>query len=199
MNIFLLIYQLGTCCVYVVFVSTNIKSILDLYLEEVTDVRLVMLVILLPLILINWVRNLKYLAPFSTIANLITMVSFGIILYYIFREPISLDGLEAVGEVRNWPLFFGTVLFALEAIGVILPLENEMKTPKVRNKIIRLPIIIYPQTNKFKLQRFGGNFGVLNRAMIVIVSLYVGMGLFGYMKYGSSVMGSITLNLPNEM
>lgn len=35
--------------------------------------------------------------------------------------------------------------------------------------------------------------------MIVIVSLYVGMGLFGYMKYGSSVMGSITLNLPNEM
>lgn len=146
-NIFLLIYQLGTCCVYVVFVSTNIKSILDLYLEEVTDVRLVMLVILLPLILINWVRNLKYLAPFSTIANLITMVSFGIILYYIFREPISLDGLEAVGEVRNWPLFFGTVLFALEAIGVILPLENEMKTPKVRNKIIRQLLFILKQIN----------------------------------------------------
>lgn len=109
--------------------------------------------------------------------QVITMVSFGIILYYIFREPISFEGLEPVGEVRNWPLFFGTVLFALEAIGVILPLENEMKTPK----------------------KFGGNFGVLNRAMIVIVSLYVGMGLFGYMKYGSSVSGSITLNLPNEM
>lgn len=159
------------------FVATNIKSIVDLYLPEVTDVRLIMLIILLPLILINWVRKLKYLAPFSTIANAVTMVSFAIILYYIFREPISFDGLEAVGELRNWPLFFGTVLFALEAIGVILPLENEMKTPK----------------------SFGGNFGVLNRAMIVIVSLYVGMGLFGYMNYGSGVMGSITLNLPNEV
>ena len=46
---------------------------------------------------------------------------------------------------------------------------------------------------------FGGNFGVLNKAMIVIVSLYVGMGLFGYMNYGASVQGSITLNLPNEV
>lgn len=118
-NIFLLIYQLGTCCVYVVFVASNIKSILDLYLEEKTDVRLIMLIILLPLILINWVRNLKYLAPFSTLANLVTMVSFAIILYYIFREPISFDGLDAVGHLRNWPLFFGTVLFALEAIGVV--------------------------------------------------------------------------------
>lgn len=118
-NIFLLIYQLGTCCVYVVFVSTNIKSIADLYLDEPVDVRLVMLIILLPLILINWVRNLKYLAPFSTIANIITMISFGIILYYIFRENIGFEGKEAVGHVRNWPLFFGTVLFALEAIGVV--------------------------------------------------------------------------------
>lgn len=78
MNIFLLIYQLGTCCVYVVFVSTNIKSILDIYLDQVTDVRLVMLVILLPLILINWVRNLKYLAPFSTIANVSHIPRFSI-------------------------------------------------------------------------------------------------------------------------
>lgn len=46
---------------------------------------------------------------------------------------------------------------------------------------------------------FGGSFGVLNRAMILIVLLYVGMGLFGYMNYGPSVMGSITLNLPNEL
>lgn len=47
---------------------------------------------------------------------------------------------------------------------------------------------------------FGGNFGVLNRSMIVIISLYVGMGLFGYLKYGSTIEGSITLNLPqNEL
>lgn len=175
-NTFLLIYQLGTCCVYVVFVSSNIKSIADYYMEEKADVRLYMLIILLPLILINWVRNLKYLAPFSTFANGVTMVSFGIILYYIFREPFSTDGKDAFGEIKNFPLFFGTVLFALEAIGVILPLENEMKTPK----------------------SFGGIVGVLNIAMFVIVLLYIGMGLFGYLNYGSEVAGSITLNLPPQ-
>ncbi|XP_050086530.1 proton-coupled amino acid transporter-like protein CG1139 [Anopheles aquasalis] len=173
-NVFLLIYQLGTCCVYVVFVSSNIKAIADYYTETDTDVRLFMLIILLPLILINWVRNLKFLAPFSTIANFITLVSFGIILYYIFREPISFEDRDKVGTMSGFALFFGTVLFALEAIGVILPLENEMKKPK----------------------KFGGNFGVLNKAMILIVTLYVGMGFFGYLNYGSAIKGSITLNLP---
>lgn len=47
---------------------------------------------------------------------------------------------------------------------------------------------------------FGGSFGVLNKAMILIVFLYVGMGFFGYLNYGDDVEGSITLNLPkNEM
>lgn len=47
---------------------------------------------------------------------------------------------------------------------------------------------------------FGGNLGVLNRSMIVIIFLYVGMGFFGYLKYGSDIKGSITLNLPqNEL
>lgn len=58
----------------------------------------------------------------------------------------------------------------------MLPLENEMKTPKA----------------------FGGTYGVLNKAMVVIVFLYVGMGFFGYLKYGDEIKGSITLNLPPE-
>jgi proton-coupled amino acid transporter len=58
----------------------------------------------------------------------------------------------------------------------ILPLENNMKTPK----------------------SFGGNFGVLNRAMLLIITLYVVMGFFGYIKYGSGALGSITLNLPTK-
>lgn len=47
------------------------------------------------------------------------MVSFGIICYYMFREPMSFEGREPVGELKHFPLFFGTVLFALEAIGVV--------------------------------------------------------------------------------
>ena len=58
----------------------------------------------------------------------------------------------------------------------ILPLENNMKTPK----------------------SFGGKFGVLNFSMLLIIVMYVGMGFLGYMKYGSEALGSITLNLPTD-
>ncbi|TMW46321.1 hypothetical protein DOY81_008601, partial [Sarcophaga bullata] len=40
--------------------------------------------------------------------------------------------------------------------------------------------------------------GVLNVAMVLIVFLYVGMGLFGYLNYGNDIEGSITLNLPSK-
>ncbi|CAH2261384.1 jg16949, partial [Pararge aegeria aegeria] len=175
-NVFLLIYQIGTCCVYVVFVSENIQYVLTKHFGLDVSVTEVMTYILIPLVLINWVRDLKYLAPFSAIANAVTIVSFGIILYYIFRQAPTLEGKTPAGKIGDFPLFFGTVLFALEAIGVILPLENEMKTPK----------------------DFVGKFGVLNRAMISIIILYVGMGLFGYLQYGNAAAGSITLNLPSK-
>lgn len=54
-NAFLLVYQLGACCIYVVFVASNIKAIADYCFDDDIDVRLFMLIILLPLILINWV------------------------------------------------------------------------------------------------------------------------------------------------
>jgi solute carrier family 36 (proton-coupled amino acid transporter) len=45
---------------------------------------------------------------------------------------------------------------------------------------------------------FGGYTGVFNRAMFVIISLYVSVGACGYLKYGSEVEGSITINLPKQ-
>ncbi|KAJ8865750.1 hypothetical protein PR048_033271 [Dryococelus australis] len=172
-NTFLLIYQLGTCCVYVVFISTNIQQVFGEY-ELNLDVRIFMAIFLLPLILINWVRNLKFLVPLSAVANVVQFVSFGIILYFIADEMNGLDKIEPAGDLAHMPLFIGTVLFALEAVGMILPLENNMKTPK----------------------SFGGTFGILNIAMSFIIVLYVGVGLSGYVTFGRAAEGSITLNLP---
>jgi len=172
-NTFLLCYQIGSCCIYVVFVSSNIKDVLDQYIQPL-DVRVYMAILLLPLILINWVRNLKYLAPLSTIANAVTVVGFAIIFYYMFDDLPNIHERDAVGSPKGMPLYFGTVLFAMEAIGVVMPLENEMKKPK----------------------NFGSTFGVLNMAMLPITLLYTFVGFFGYLKFGNNVHGSITLDLP---
>ncbi|XP_001606233.2 proton-coupled amino acid transporter-like protein CG1139 [Nasonia vitripennis] len=175
-NTFLMVYQLGTCCVYTVFIAENLKKAMDNYVNPDIDLRFYMLALLLPLILINWVRNLKLLAPLSTIANFVTFASFAIILYYLFRDPIDFTGRQTIGDVANFPLFLGTVLFALEAIGVIMPLENEMKQPK----------------------KFMNPCGVLNIGMALNIILYVGIGFFGYIKYGDKVYGTITTNLPED-
>ncbi|XP_062546629.1 proton-coupled amino acid transporter-like protein CG1139 [Armigeres subalbatus] len=169
---FMIVYQLGICCVYIVFVATNIKQLVDVYLN--LDVKIHCMILLVPLIGINMIRNLKILAPFSSLANVITFVGIGMILYYVLDDLPPLSERDAVVDVGRFPLFFGTTLFALEAVGVIIALENNMATPK----------------------SFGGAFGVLNVGMTVIIALYAGMGFVGYWKYGADAMGSITLNLP---
>ncbi|XP_071446332.1 proton-coupled amino acid transporter-like protein acs [Hetaerina americana] len=175
-NAFLIVYQLGICCVYVVFVATNIKQIVDEYWRAL-DVRVYMLMLLPPLILLNYIPNLKVLAPFSTAANAMTFVGLGIVLYYLFGRGVPhVSERNLVGEPSHFPLFIGTTLFALEAVGVVIALENNMATPSA----------------------FGGYRGVLNRAMLIIVLLYVTIGFSGYLKYGDRALGSVTLNLPTD-
>nr|CAD7415020.1 unnamed protein product [Timema poppensis] len=117
-NAFLILYQLGICCVYIVFVATNIKQVGDKYYREM-DVKIYMLILLGPLILINYIRNLKLLAPFSVFANIITFVGLGITMYYLFDGIPSPMERQLVGDVKDYPLFIGTTLFALEAVGVV--------------------------------------------------------------------------------
>ena len=99
----------------------------------------------------------------------------GIVFYYIFREPLPQSSSVAwMAESSRLPLFFGTAIFAIEGISVVLPIENQMRSPK---------------------DMLGWN-GVLSTSMSLVVALYVGMGFYGYLKFGEGIAGSISLNLP---
>lgn len=179
-NWFLVIDLLGCCCVYIVFVAKNVKQVVDVYAKDTdwygVDVRVYMAVLLPLLILMNLIRNLKYLAPFSMIANLLVGTGMGITFYYLFQDIPSLSERLPFTRIERLPTFFGTAIFALEGIGVVMPLENNMKTPT----------------------HFIGCPGVLNTGMFFVVSLYAFTGFFGYLKYGENTQSSITLNLPQE-
>lgn len=175
-NAFLVIDLLGCCVVYNVFVAKNLKQVIDQYSTIHMDIRWYILLSLAPLILINLIRNLKHLAPLSTVANFLMAVSVGITMYYIFTDLPSLDERPKMADLHKLPMFFGTVIFALEGIGVVMSLENNMKTPS----------------------HFLGCPGVLNFGMGFVVSLYALVGFSGYLKYGDTTEGSITLNLPSE-
>jgi len=172
-NIFLCITQLGFCCVYFVFISQNIQKVADQHFKDL-DYRLYMLITLVPMLGLCSVRNLKYLAPISTFANLLQFGALIGTLFYLVQDlPPSWEA-KKYATLAQFPLFFGTAIYAFEGIGVVLPIENQMK-------------------NKHELR---GCNGVLNTSMIIVTCLYITVAFFGYMKYGENVAGSITLNLP---
>ncbi|XP_011312100.1 proton-coupled amino acid transporter 2 isoform X2 [Fopius arisanus] len=177
-NSFLVIDLLGCCCVYVVFVAKNLSEVINYHTENQLDVRVYMAMLLPPLLLLCLVRNLKYLAPFSMLANALIATGMGITFYYIFRdtEQFKYKEIHNIASFSQLPLFFGTAIFALEGIGVVMPLENNMKTPT----------------------HFIGCPGVLNIGMFCVVTLYSTVGFFGYLRYGELTQASITLDLPNN-
>ncbi|XP_064535960.1 proton-coupled amino acid transporter-like protein pathetic [Drosophila montana] len=165
----------AAACVYMVFIATSFHDVINYDLGLKWDVRIYIAMTVIPCLLIGQIRNLKWLVPFSLMANVFIVVTFAITLYYMFDETLDYSDKPLLAPVTHIPLFFATVIFAMEGIGVVMPVENSMKKP----------------------QQFLGCPGVLNTAMITVVLLYTVIGFFGYVRFGDKVRGSITLNLPD--
>ncbi|KAK4886997.1 hypothetical protein RN001_003268 [Aquatica leii] len=176
-DISLVITYFMITCVYVVFISESLQQLIEYWFPETSyNTRLYMLMIMGPLLLSSQVRELKHLVPYSFMANIFMVTSFAITLYYLFMDIPELSTRPMFSSFGQLPLFFSTVIFAMEGIGVVMPVENSMKHP----------------------QHFLGCPGVLNGAMSIVVILYSVIGFFGYLKYGEETGGTITLNFPVE-
>ncbi|XP_050672680.1 proton-coupled amino acid transporter-like protein CG1139 [Leptidea sinapis] len=171
----LLSTYVGVCCIYTVLISDSIKQLIDRYISTVDlPVEYYCLMILIPLCLLCQVKYLKWLALFSILANFFLVATYVVCLYYIFGDEIVFTDKKIVGDPARFPAFISTVIFAMEGIGLVMPVENAMKKP----------------------QHFLGCPSVLVVAMSAIVFFYSTLGLFGYFRYGDLARGSITLNLP---
>lgn len=57
---------------YFLFVAENLSEIGSHYYEKI-DVRIYIVMLLVPMVLLNFLKNLKYLAPVSLIASALFM------------------------------------------------------------------------------------------------------------------------------
>ncbi|CAH1647934.1 unnamed protein product [Spodoptera littoralis] len=175
-DFFLLVWQIGICAVYFVFVAENVKQVLDYY-GYVVSVRRLIVYTYPPLLLLSLIKDLKLLTPFSTISNFSIMLGLYLTFFYLIEdEPVMDDSKFQMKGIEEIPVFIGITLFALEAVGVILALEYNMEKPR----------------------DFTGLCGLFSVAMFIIIGIYVTLGIFGYLKYGNACEGSITLNLPQN-
>lgn len=171
--------------------AENYRTVYDWYAYGVvTDtsnpdrLRWTIVCLIIPLVLLSWIPDLKYLAPVSAMANVFMITSVGIIFYWIFDNfanggfnPENFNYFSSFQDfIAKFPKFFSITIFAMESIGVIMPIENKMKTP----------------------QKFIGTFGVLNLGMAGITIMYIIIGMLGYMNNPMSDKGMIVLEISPE-
>jgi proton-coupled amino acid transporter len=84
-NVFLCITQLGFCCVYFVFVGQNLKLVMDHHFGQL-DYIAYMAMVLLPMMGLCSIRNLRYLAPVSMIANILQFLGLIFTFFYLLQD-----------------------------------------------------------------------------------------------------------------
>lgn len=81
--------------------------------------RMYIALLLLPLIVLAWVPNLKYLAPVSMVANIFMSTGLAITVYYLVIDIPAISERNLVADISTLPICFSITIFAIEAIGVV--------------------------------------------------------------------------------
>lgn len=114
----LFITYFATCSCYCVIIARNFNYVLFEYMDKF-DNRITISLLLVPLILLAYVPNLKYLAPVSMVANFCMAVGLGITFYYLVIDIPQVTERPYVAHISTLPVCISVVMFAIEAIGVV--------------------------------------------------------------------------------
>jgi proton-coupled amino acid transporter len=115
--------------------SISFPQVIEHHTDTSLDQRVYIAALLLPLILLGWVPNLKYLTPVSMVANLFMAVGLGITIYYLVQDiPDASARPHFNASINTIPQFFSIVIFAMEAIGVVsTSVASSLRARRPRN------------------------------------------------------------------
>ncbi|VDN10109.1 unnamed protein product [Dibothriocephalus latus] len=177
-NGFLLITQVGFCCIYILFISENIKYFIEVVApDQYANIFLIGFIVTLAILPLTQVTNMRIFAVMSAIAIGVTVIGLALIFAYLLStgllDPYTLPWYKPFDETL---VALGIFIFTFEGISLTLPIRNRMINP-----------------HKFVLP-----FGVLNMAMVIVISLCSLIGFFGYLCFGENTLSSITYNIPHS-
>ncbi|KAI1853623.1 hypothetical protein JX266_001607 [Neoarthrinium moseri] len=172
----IVISQIGFVAAYIVFTSENLQAFFlavsncDTYIP-ITWLILMQMVIFLPFALFRDIGKLGFTA---LIADAFIVIGLAYLLYY---DILTLND-NGVADIiyfnkKDWTLFIGTAIFTFEGIGLIIPIQESMKDPAKFPKVMFI-------------------------VMIIITTLFIGMGAVSYAAYGSKTETVVLLNLPQD-
>ncbi|KAK5973862.1 Transmembrane amino acid transporter protein, partial [Trichostrongylus colubriformis] len=176
-NICIVLLQVGICSVFYIFVTEHIKEVFDFLFGTNLEIKIIYFVVLPFFMLLTTFQSLTFMSRVSFAGNVLMAIALVIVYVQLARSPhIPLSQLAGVTTISDAAVTSGSIMYALVAASVVLPLENKMRNP----------------------QQMLGFCGVISTSSMVVIVLYTSMGLMGYITYGSQIEGSITLNLTNN-
>ncbi|XP_064545817.1 glutamate transporter polyphemus-like isoform X2 [Drosophila montana] len=172
----LIIYGMQLLIKCMIESSRRNQELSDIYITT-CDLRVVCAIVGLLFLPLFLVRQLKYLVPFSIIANILIYLSLCTICYYMFRGlPNLSDNRMLPLSVLDIPIFVGIVMFATSSVGVMLAVEAKMAKPAL----------------------YLGWFGILSLCAVFVCLTNMIFGFLGYWRYGDNIAASVTINLPGK-
>ncbi|CAK1549218.1 unnamed protein product [Leptosia nina] len=168
----------GACCVYQIIIAKTIMEVIES--SQATEVgylnklRLYILALLVPILLLCMIRTLKYLAPFTLVADVFIVVCVVSTIVYGLKSAPPISEVPAWKGALGFFEFCGIVVFSMEGIGVILPIENNMKNPKQSLRVIVC-------------------------GMTAVLLFLITVGFFGYWGFGEHAVSPVTLNFPSDL
>ncbi|KAG2212789.1 hypothetical protein INT46_002117 [Mucor plumbeus] len=167
--------QVGFVCAYMVFVAQNVQALIESISQ--CDLRVPLSYLILGQIAIfvplAMIRKIQKLSAFALIADLFILIGL-IYLYYYDFLTLSSQGIADVEWVINYksfPMFIGTAVFTYEGVGLVIPITESMAEPEK-----------FPK--------------VLSGTMVFITTIFLSVGFFSYLAFGSEVQTVILLNMP---
>ncbi|KAI0019586.1 transmembrane amino acid transporter protein-domain-containing protein [Xylariomycetidae sp. FL0641] len=172
----IVVSQIGFVAAYIVFTSENLQAFIlavsncNTYIK-ITFLILMQMVIFLPFSLFRDIGKLGFTA---LIADAFIVIGLAYLFYYDILT-ISTKGYADIilFNQKDWTLFIGTAIFTFEGIGLIIPIQESMKTPS------KFPKVMF-------------------YVMIIITVLFTTMGAVSYAAYGSKTETVVLLNLPQD-
>ncbi|XP_028040432.1 proton-coupled amino acid transporter-like protein pathetic [Bombyx mandarina] len=173
-DICLFVQMCGTCCIYEIIIATTLKKVLEAVSPTLSHqelhLRIYVMITMVPLIAVCLIRNMRYLAPFSLLADLFIGICMAIALYYGMSSAVPIRERPAWKNYGGLIRGSSIILYALSGITATLPVENNMERPKLF-------------------------FIVLQYGMSVVLCLVTVTGFFGYWGFGENCQGPITVHM----
>ncbi|KAI0840010.1 vacuolar amino acid transporter 3 [Hypoxylon sp. FL0890] len=172
----IVISQIGFVAAYIVFTSENLQAFIlavsncNTYIQ-ITWLILMQMIIFLPFSLFRDIGKLGFTA---LIADAFIVIGLAYLFYYDILT-LNTNGLADIIQFnqKDWTLFIGTAIFTFEGIGLIIPIQESMKSPS------KFPKVMF-------------------YVMIIITVLFITMGAVSYAAYGSKTETVVLLNLPQD-